>query len=162
MPSRDERASGVLASGEMNGKRFAERINVAHGTVKRWLHEGMPARRDDHHHHVWIDPVAADAWIATRFGGRKTVAFDRTSIVYFVQREEGPIKIGFTSDIVRRLAELRKDAGSAVALLACFPGGKPDELRMHERFAPWAIGEEWYARCDELIAFIDGLKERAA
>lgn len=29
----------------MNGRQFAEHLGVAHGTVKRWLHEGMPAHR---------------------------------------------------------------------------------------------------------------------
>lgn len=162
MPSREERASGVLATGEMNAKRFAERINVAHGTVKRWLHEGMPARRDEHHHHVWIDSEAAGRWIAERFKGRKTIAFERRSFVYFAEREDGAIKIGWSSDVLRRIAELRKKERTTVQLLACYPGDKPDEQRLHGVFATSLIGDEWFRPDEDLMAFIEALRERAA
>lgn len=162
MPTREERAAGVLATGEMNGKRFAERIGVAHGTVKRWLHEGMPARRDDHHHHVWIDAEAAQRWIDERFKGRKTIAFDRRSFVYFAQREDGAVKIGWSADVMRRIGELRKKGRSTVQLLACYPGDKPDEQRLHKTFHGSLIGDEWFRPDEDLMAFIEALRERAA
>ena len=83
--TREERSAGVLNSGEMDGKRYAEHIGVAHGTVKRWLSEGMPARR--HLKYVWITPSEADAWIAERFKGRKSIAFHRKGFVYFIARK---------------------------------------------------------------------------
>jgi len=159
--SREERAAGQLASGEMNGRRFAEHIGVAHGTVKRWLHEGMPARRDGNK--VWITPDEARAWIEVRFAGKVTVAFKRqTSLVYFAQAEGGLLKIGWSSDVMRRVAELRKKSRQAVELLACFPGDKPDELRVHARFARLHVGGEWYRDDGSIADYLATLAGRAA
>ncbi len=162
MTTRQEKRDGQLASGEMNGKRLSEELGVAHGTIKRWLHDGMPAIRDRGDGHVWIDPDAARAWLAERFKGRKTIAFNRQSFVYVAEREDGAIKIGWSSDVMRRIQEMRKDSTAAVQLLACFPGDKPDELRLHDRFAASRIEFEWYRPDEEVQAFIDGLRERAA
>lgn len=163
MTSRAERKAGIRATGEMNGRRFAEHIRVSHSTVKRWLVDGMPATRSlDGDQQVWIDPEAAKEWIAVRFNGRKTIAFDRRAVVYFMQREDGSIKIGFSSDVIRRLHEIRRDNRSAVELLACFPGLKPDEVRLHARFAKHCIGDEWYSPADEILAFIASLGRSAA
>lgn len=162
MTTRAEKESGVLATGEMNARRTAERLGVAHGTVKRWLHDGMPAIRDRGDSQVWIDPAKADAWIAERFKGRRTVAFQRRSFVYLAEREDGAIKIGFSSDVMRRVSELRKQTSSTVQLLACYPGDKPDELRLHRTFKSDLIGDEWFRPSEELLAFIEALRERAA
>ena len=160
MTTRAERETGVTSSGEMNPKQFSESIGVAYGTVKRWLHDGMPARRNGTDQRVWVNPEAARRWIDVRFGGRKTVAFERKSVVYFMQRDDGAIKIGFTSDLLRRVSELRKQQRSGIGLLACYPGGKPEELRLHAKFAASLIGEEWFRPDDDLMAFIDALKGR--
>lgn len=162
MTKRAEKETGQLDTGEMMAWRFAEEVGVAHGTIKRWLHDGMPADRSRKDRHTWIDPVAAKAWIAERFKGRKTVAFNRRGFVYFVEREDGAIKIGWSSDVMRRVFEIRKDNGAAAQLLACYPGDKPDELRLHGVFAPLLIGDEWFRPEADLLAFIDAFKERAA
>jgi T5orf172 domain len=164
MATRAERDSGLLATGEMNAKRFAEHIGVAHGTVKRWLHEGMPASRarDGASHGTWIDPIAAQAWLDERFKGRKTIAFSRRGFIYFIEREDGAIKIGWSSDVMRRVAEIRKVFATSAQLLACYPGDKPDELRLHDTFKASLIGDEWFRPDEDLLAFIDALKERAA
>lgn len=162
MTTRAEKEAGQLVTGEMNCKRLAEYLGVAHGTVKRWRHEGLPCIPDRGDGHVWIDPVAAQAWLKERFKGRKTIAFERSSLVYFAEREDGVIKIGFTSDVGRRLSELRKKYRSTMDLLACYPGSKPDELALHERFAPYALGDELFEPAPELLEFIASLKGRAA
>lgn len=158
--SREELAAGKLRTGEMDGKRFAEFIDVAYGTVKRWLHEGMPATRRCKK--VWIDPTAAKAWIDNRFAGKKTIAFDRTGYVYFAKSESGLIKIGWGSDIMRRVQELRKARREAVHLVACFPGEKPDELRLHEQFASLRTDGEWFQDDGSIEAFIGSILSRAA
>lgn len=156
--TRAERSTGVLDSGEMDGKRYAEHIGVAHGTVKRWLSEGMPARR--HHKYVWITPAEADAWIAERFKGRRSIAFQRKGVVYFIEREDGAIKIGWSSDVMRRLQEIRKEYLSACQLIACYPGNKTDELRLHATFSDCRIAEEWFRPEEHLQAFIAALGQR--
>lgn len=152
MSTRSAKSSGVSPAGEMNGRRFSEEIGVAHGTVKRWLHEGMPARREGTL--VWIDLAQARDWIAKRFKGRTTVAFNRSGSVYAARRlTDGAIKIGWTSDIMRRMFELRKRFRCEIELLACVPGGKPDELRIHKHFASSCLGEEWFsAPANEVLA----------
>lgn len=100
----------------MNGRQFAEHLGVAHGTVKRWLHEGMPAHR--HNRRVRIDVQRATEWIREHYG--RTIAFDRKAVVYFAIRSEGAVKIGWSSDVLRRVQELRKATRSPVELLACF------------------------------------------
>jgi hypothetical protein len=128
----------------MNGVRFAKHIDAAHGTVKRWLHEGMPARRDGNS--VWIDPAAAAAWLDVKYKGRKPLALGRRSYVYVAHRlDDGAIKIGFATDVMRRISELRKLSQSAVELVACMPGGKPDELRLHAQFSTYRIDGEWFS-----------------
>lgn len=157
MSTRAEDKAGVNAAGEMNGRAFAASIGVAHGTVKRWLHEGMPSRRE--RHRTWIEPAAAQTWIEAR---RKSIAFHRKAVVYLAQREDGAVKIGWSSDVVRRLRELRRDARMPVSLLACFPGDKPAELLLHERFAADRLDGEWYRPSDVLSSFIATLGRSAA
>lgn len=159
--TRQERADGLLVSGEMNARRFAEHIGVAHGTVKRWLHDGMPARREPNSGGTWI--TAADgAWISERFKGRKTVAFNRRAFVYLAEREDGLVKIGWSSDVMRRMHELRKTFRSSVQLLACFPADKPTELALHARFAHLSEGGEWYRPGEDLLAFVESMRTVAA
>jgi hypothetical protein len=161
--SRAERAAGILRTGEMNGRRFAERIDVAHGTVKRWLHEGMPARRTDcgGRGGVWITPADGLAWVEARYP--KSIARGRCGVVYVaVRATDGAVKIGWTSDVMRRVQELRKLACSAVELAACFPGDKPDELRLHARFSEDRLDGEWFRPSDALLAFVNGLRAVAA
>lgn len=158
MMLRLEEASGVLPSGEMTGKAFAERVGVAHGTVKRWLHEGMPCRRD--RRNVWIAEADARAWITDRYPN--SVAVNRKAVVYFAQRSDGQIKIGWTSDVMRRVHELRKKYRCPVELLACIPGGKPDELAIQNRFADEHIGDERFRPSEKLLAFIAALGRSAA
>lgn len=159
--TREEIAAGILRSGEMNAKRFAEHIDVAHGTIKRWLWEGMPANRTKSGA-TWITPEKAKAWIAARFGKRGTCAIGRRRFIIFAQSEHGPIKIGWSSDIVRRIHELRRDSGFAVELLASFPGEKADALALHSRFASALVGDEWYRPTTELLGLIAGLRKAVA
>lgn len=87
-------------------KEFAEQIGATHGSVKRWVHEGMPVNRD------WpsvprIDPGAAERWLDEH--PRRPTTVRRESVVYFAERADGGIKIGFTNDVDRRMRELRKE-----------------------------------------------------
>ncbi|MDE2107377.1 MAG: GIY-YIG nuclease family protein [Patescibacteria group bacterium] len=146
----------------MNGKEFSEYLHVPHGTVKRWLHEGMPAVRRvggvSKPRQVQIDPVVAEAWVNARYPN--SISVNRTSVVYFVRRgSDGAIKIGFTSDIERRLRELRAETADTIVLVAVFAGDKKKELRLHERFAPHRLSPdaEWFCPHSDILGFIDRL-----
>ncbi len=154
MATRVESASGVYEDGRVDGRRLAERLGVPHGTVKRWCTEpGFPVER--YSKRIMIDVEAARAWVAERYPN--TIAMHRESFVYFVRRHsDGAIKIGFSSDIERRLRELRKDTRSTVTLMLLVPGAKPEELATHARFAADLIGDEWFRPSDAILAFIAG------
>lgn len=145
----------------MTVRDFAESIGAKNGTVKRWVHEGMPVRRSGHV--VRVDPAEAQAWIAAR-PRLYSVTFNRRSVVYFARRDDGAIKIGFTSDVQRRLREIRKEERltSTPVLLATFDGDKRLELMLHERYARHRIDGEWFHPSEELEALIDCLARGAA
>lgn len=92
-----------------------------------------------------------------------------SSVVYFVERD-GFIKIGTTTQIASRLAALSKGGQmpegmtvGPVTLLATMPGGRRNEAHLHRRFADHRISRtEWFWPCDELVAFISGLKGQGA
>lgn len=56
-------ADGTRPDGRVDAKRFAEAAGVAYGTVKRWLHEGMPCERIGNR--VWID-IEEAGWRSTQ------------------------------------------------------------------------------------------------
>jgi len=159
MATREQELTGCFPDGSVDGVRAAEFLGVAHGTVKRWLREGLPCRRQNHRVFIFIDE--ARAWVAQRYPN--TIAVNRRSYIYFAARAtDGAIKIGWSSDVIRRMQELRKRERCPVDLLACVPGSKPDELALHERFKSCALELEWFRPTKALTSFIEGLLTRAA
>lgn len=81
-------------------------------------------------------------------------------IVYFVERN-GFIKIGMTADLKNRLLGLRAEdrrapaAGAGpVRVLACMPGGRNEEKRLHQKFAHLRIGGEWFRPDPSLMSAV--------
>lgn len=74
--------------------------------------------------------------------------------VYFVSYGQY-IKIGWTSDLLGRIAELQKAAPEQLSLLLKFPGSKSDELRLHHRFAHLRLRGEWFKSSPEILGFIE-------
>lgn len=137
-------------TGRLNAKEYAEIIDVPHGTVKRWLHDGMPAIRMGGQ--VFIDKAEADAWVSAHHPN--SISVSRESVVYFLRRErDAAIKIGWTSDLLRRIHELRKKERCAIAVVAVFPGDKPLELAIQGRFKQHEIGKEWFRPVPEILEF---------
>jgi predicted GIY-YIG superfamily endonuclease len=134
----------------MTTNEFAKSINVRPGTVKRWIHEGMPVRRLGSRA-VVVDAEAAQAWVAEHRA--RSVAHGRDAVVYIAQAASGLVKIGFTSDLHRRLTELRADAGCAVEYLITAPGNKRLEMLLHSQFADARERGEWF-RCEGNLAHI--------
>lgn len=120
---------------------FADEISVSEGTVKRWVHEGMPVKYIGLA--MRIDPKVAGEWVAQHHNN--SVAIRRRSSVYIVERaKDGAVKIGWTSDIIRRLAELRKDNVDEISLIGSAPADKPIELALHAHFADHRLDGEWF------------------
>lgn len=121
---------------------YARRIGVREGTVKRWRLEGLPVAFDFGDVGVRLDVEAADAWVYEH--RRDSVAIFRTSLVYVVQRASGPVKVGFSTDVERRLREIQLECAEPVRLIAVLPGDKRTELRIHAALARDALGGEWF------------------
>ncbi len=157
--SREERLVGLLHTGEISAKRYAERIGVSYSTIKRWLVEDMPARRN--HNRVWITVAAADAWVDARYPDTISRR-GRRNTIYFVERvTDNAVKIGWTGDVMRRVAELRKETGSGIEIIACVPGDQRDEAGLHKRFRDARIAGEWFLPTNELKSYVASLRVRA-
>jgi len=150
--------SPYLVPGALSIESYANEIGVRKGTVKRWIHEGMPVTRVGRV--VLIIPELANAWV--REHRKDTIAKNRRSVVYFVEREtDHAIKIGWSSDVARRIGELRKKEQCEIVLLAAIPGDKPEEQAVHARFANDAIADEWFRPSESLTTFISKLGQVA-
>lgn len=73
--------------------------------------------------------------------------------VYFIQCEDGPIKIGRTRNLTRRLQRLQCASPFVLSLLGFSVG--LDESVVHEKFASLHIRGEWYRPAAELLDFIE-------
>lgn len=129
---------------------YAKEIGVNKNTLKQWIRAGMPTVGN-------MVPVArANQW--RREHRRRTIAIGRKSSVYFAQRaSDGAIKIGFSSEVPRRLIEVRKKVKCKITLLGTSDGGSATERRLHRRFTHLHIDGEWFTPGDDLLAFIRDL-----
>lgn len=81
-------------------------------------------------------------------------------LVYFVRvGGEGPIKIGFTSNLASRLRGLQVAHTGAVTVLATISDADPRrvEKALHQRFAHLRVAREWFRADPELLEYIRGL-----
>lgn len=83
-----------------------------------------------------------------------------SSVVYFVQRADGDIKIGCTSDLRKRLQTLCAQYG-ALTLLGKIEGDKFDEQDLHKAFSAYRRAgrkpnkpTEWFAPDNTLLQYI--------
>lgn len=126
-------------------RAFAAAIGVKLGTVKRWLHEGMPKLKTGAGR-VLVPLETAAAWAQRHHAG--SVAFRREGAVYFGRHTSGAVKIGFSSDVDRRAFEV--DA----TILARMPGDIRMERMLHGRFREHRIEGELYREEGDLAAFL--------
>lgn len=78
--------------------------------------------------------------------------------IYFMQNgEKGPIKIGLTFDVQRRLAQARTFNYQPITLLGHIPGDQRLETALLKRFSPYHLLGEWFAFNDELCNLARGV-----
>ena len=82
-----------------------------------------------------------------------------TGVIYFV-KSWNAIKIGFSTDIKTRLAQLQTGSPFEIELLGFFAGTEQDEVETLGRFSPLRIRGEWFYPHPELIAFINKMKRK--
>lgn len=75
--------------------------------------------------------------------------------VYFVQAgKDGPIKIGHTNNITRRMMNMQQGNHLKLRLLRKRPGSRRDEKAFQDQFAHHRISGEWFVPAQELLDFI--------
>lgn len=88
-----------------------------------------------------------------------SIARDRC---YFIGGKSGPIKIGFTLDLARRLRQVQAHCPGRVAVLASIPGGRAEEAAYHLQFSKWRLHGEWFDRSRPIMSEIARLNRLSA
>jgi hypothetical protein len=78
----------------------------------------------------------------------------QSPVVYFVQADGDMVKIGWTTDLSKRLSSLRSSLPQQLELLRRIDGGKVTEKWLHKRFADRRVGGEWFEFCPEMMTII--------
>jgi hypothetical protein len=84
---------------------------------------------------------------------------DAGTWLYVVQAgAAGPVKIGTTTNLPRRVAELQVGNAAALTVLLKIPGDGGDEVRLHRRFARLRERGEWFRPDPEILAWIEAAR----
>lgn len=79
--------------------------------------------------------------------------------VYFIEAENGLIKIGYGFPLVR-LSAVRTHSPIMVRLIAAWPGGLAEEQALHARFSEYRNHLEWFRLEGEFKAYIEDVRGR--
>ncbi len=74
----------------------------------------------------------------------------------------GPVKIGHSRDVERRLANVQEWLPFEVAVLATLPGGAAEEHDIHHAFSAARIRGEWFKATAGLLALVEHAKARGS
>lgn len=77
-----------------------------------------------------------------------------TGSVYFIQADNGYIKIGYTQDVAARIETLRGLSPTPLHLIGTITGTLSTERKLHSRFSHCRDHGEWFRPDTDLIAFI--------
>jgi hypothetical protein len=92
----------------------------------------------------------------------KRPATSRRAYVYFIGGEAGPVKIGSTRNVGKRLATLQIGSPVRLSILATVSGqGSTLECIYHTKFKAHRLLGEWFERCPEIEAEIRRLQKES-
>jgi hypothetical protein len=79
-----------------------------------------------------------------------------TGFVYFIEcAAASAIKIGFSTEVARRLSTLQSGSPTPLVLLLAVPGTAEDETRLHTMFAGERRSGEWFNADGPVRTFVD-------
>lgn len=82
-----------------------------------------------------------------------------STVVYFAQEgQSGPVKIGWTADVVTRLTNLQVGNSVALRILHTVPGGATLEAHIHEALSAFRLSGEWFRPAAPVFDLLDKLK----
>lgn len=73
------------------------------------------------------------------------------AVVYFVGPQDGPVKIGYASDLRARFNDLKYMSPSPIHVWAFVHGAMALEKQYHARFKSCRLHGEWFDRTAELV-----------
>jgi len=91
--------------------------------------------------------------------------FDRepapsSHVVYFIGGDEGPVKIGMTTNLALRLQHMQTGSPIELKVLATVAGGAEVERGYHAAFANYRIRGEWFERSPAIVQEINYLSAK--
>lgn len=87
----------------------------------------------------------------------KPKASRRMGFVYFVQAQSGPVKIGWTHDVAKRVDHIQTHNHEQVSLLGIVAGTSEGEAWIHRALSAHRIRGEWFAYTPEVKVFVANL-----
>ena len=86
--------------------------------------------------------------------------FQFNSYIYVVMAEStNKVKIGFAKDVKKRLKSLATGCPYELKLITSFPASMQYEKEIHKKFSKHRSRGEWFDYKDEIVAWVDSLKE---
>ena len=76
-------------------------------------------------------------------------------MVYFIQSTTGPIKIGSTNQIHKRLNSIQTSCPDKLNIICTMPGSKKLEKSLHKEFAVYRLRDEWFDCNKFILMFIE-------
>ena len=82
-----------------------------------------------------------------------------SGLVYFIGGDDGPVKIGYTSNLPVRFLALQNGSAIKLKVLEMRPGTRMDEHTLHARFSAARMTGEWFERTPDLLVMIAAVHE---
>lgn len=90
-----------------------------------------------------------------KHAGSPSIRYKRPpGLIYFIRAKDA-IKIGFTMNVTKRLAELQSANHEDLELLAAFGGGVADEQYIHQIFSALRLRGEWFRSDPAITDYIE-------
>lgn len=81
--------------------------------------------------------------------------------VYFIRQEgTGLVKIGYAKSPASRLRTLQVSSPQRLSIAALEPGGRSRETFLHDIFADWRFGGEWFKETQQMTRYINEIRKR--
>ncbi len=80
-------------------------------------------------------------------------------MVYFIEAEDGTVKIGYSASPRQRFAQINSYSPLHLTLVAAVEGGAAIEYRLHQKFASNRKKHEWFFPSEELSALLKAAQE---
>ena len=83
---------------------------------------------------------------------RKRVSKQARQYVYFIRHSDGPIKIGYATNVTNRLKGMQTAHYAELILIAVRTGGRKREAEYHARYAEHHLRGEWFSPHPDILA----------